>query len=115
MGKVLKEQYESKRYIAAICAAPCALKAHGIARGAEVTSHPLVKGDLESKTLLPYAAQISPTLDYYKYCEKDIVEDGHLLTSRGPGTAAAFGLKLAEILTNHETVKSVASGMLLPF
>ncbi len=47
--KVLKDQHESKRLIAAICAAPCALKAHGIGKGARVTSYPSMKGDLEGK------------------------------------------------------------------
>ncbi|KAL5108763.1 Protein dj-1beta [Taenia crassiceps] len=97
---VLKDQYENKRYIAAICAAPCALKAHEIGKGAKVTSYPSMKGDLDA---------------YYNYAEDTIVEDGHLLTSRGPGTATAFGLRLAELLTDHATAKSVASGMLLPF
>ncbi|KAM7535947.1 hypothetical protein Aperf_G00000089013 [Anoplocephala perfoliata] len=100
VGKVVKDQYENKRYLAAICAAPCALKAHGIAKGAKVTGYPSVKGELEH---------------YYKYHEETIVQDGHLLTSRGPGTATTFGLRLAEILTDHETAKSVASDMLLPF
>ncbi|VDL62731.1 unnamed protein product [Hymenolepis diminuta] len=100
VGKLLKEQHEKERYIAAICAAPCALKAHGIAKGCNVTSYPSMKADLEND---------------YKYHEKTIVEDGHVLTSRGPGTAAAFGLRLAELLTDTETAKSVASGMLLPF
>ncbi|KAL5968848.1 Protein dj-1beta [Taenia solium] len=100
VGKVLKDQYENKRYIAAICAAPCALKAHEIGKGAKVTSYPSMKDDLDA---------------YYKYVDETIVEDGHLLTSRGPGTATAFGLRLAELLTDHATAKSVASGMLLPF
>lgn len=48
--KVLKDQHESKRLIAAICAAPCALKAHKIAKGAKVTCYPSMKDDLTGKT-----------------------------------------------------------------
>nr|CDS32327.1 protein DJ 1 [Hymenolepis microstoma] len=100
VGKLLNEQNEKQRLIAAICASPCALKAHGIAKGCNVTSYPSMKADLEKD---------------YKYHEKTIVEDGNILTSRGPGTAAEFGLRLAELLTDTETAKSVACGMLLPF
>lgn len=115
VGKVLKDQYENKRYIAAICAAPCALKAHEIGKGAKVTSYPSMKNDLDGKSSFLSSRAIISTSAYYNYFDETIVEDGHLLTSRGPGTATAFGLRLAELLTDHATAKSVASGMLLPF
>ena len=43
VGSVLCAQHAAGRYIAAICAAPIALKAHNIAPGALVTSYPSVK------------------------------------------------------------------------
>lgn len=46
MGTILRAQHESGRYIAAICAAPIALKSHGIAPGILLTSHPSVKPKL---------------------------------------------------------------------
>lgn len=46
VGTILRAQHESGRYIAAICAAPIALKSHGIAPGILVTSHPSVKTKL---------------------------------------------------------------------
>ncbi|VDD76269.1 unnamed protein product [Mesocestoides corti] len=100
VGKLLKDQHENKRLIAAICAAPCALKTHGISKGAKVTSYPSMKDQLHS---------------FYKYTEEDIVVDGHILTSRGPGTASMFGLKLAEMLTDRATAKAVADSMLIPY
>lgn len=74
-----------------------------------------MKGDLDCKSVLFVTVEMIISLAYYNYVEETIVEDGHILTSRGPGTAAAFGLKLAELLTDSATAKSVASGMLLPF
>lgn len=41
------------------------------------------------------------------------MQDGNLITSRGPGTAFDFGLKLAEVLAGADKAKEVAKGMLL--
>lgn len=41
-----------------------------------------------------------------------MVVDGNLVTSRGPGTAFDFALKLGEILVGLDKAKQVASGML---
>lgn len=61
MGKLLKEQEKEERVIAAICAAPVALKAHGIAKGKQLTSYPSMKDKLT---------------DEYKYLEEKVVTDG---------------------------------------
>lgn len=50
----------------------------------------------------------------YRYIgDRKVVQDGNLITSRGPGTAFDFGLKLAEVLTGADKAKDVARGMLL--
>ncbi|XP_031848540.1 protein dj-1beta [Nomia melanderi] len=97
VGKLLKEQEKEERVIAAICAAPVALKAHGIAKGKQLTSYPSMKDKLT---------------DEYKYLEDKVVTDGNLITSRGPATAFAFGLAIVEKLLNKETADKVAKGML---
>lgn len=43
MGKIIQEHHKNGRFIAAICAAPIALKSHGIATGCALTSHPVVE------------------------------------------------------------------------
>ncbi|XP_055586219.1 protein dj-1beta [Uranotaenia lowii] len=98
LGELLKS-YESKRkLIAAICAAPTVLLTHSIALGKTLTSYPSFKDDFAGK---------------YTYVEdKTVVVDGNLVTSRGPGTAFDFALKLGEILVGLDKVKQVASGML---
>lgn len=63
-----------------------------------MTSYPAFKPQLSEK---------------YTYLEDNVVHDGNLLTSRGPGTAFEFALKIAEILVGTEQSKEVAKGMLL--
>ncbi|XP_066593150.1 protein dj-1beta-like [Prorops nasuta] len=97
VGKILKKQEEKEGIIAAICAAPTALKAHKIYTGKQITSYPSMKDQLT---------------DSYKYLEEKVVVDGNLITSRGPATAFAFGLAIVEKLINKDTACTVAKGML---
>ena len=46
---VLKDQEESGRIVAAVCAAPTAFKSHGIALGKNITSHPSFKHQLTNE------------------------------------------------------------------
>ncbi|XP_055903580.1 protein dj-1beta-like [Eupeodes corollae] len=99
VGEILKRQESEGRMIAAICAAPIALAAHGICTGKSLTSYPAMKGQLDSA---------------YKYIDdQKVVQDGNLITSRGPGTAFDFSLKLAGILAGESKATEVAKGMLL--
>ncbi|KAL6443820.1 hypothetical protein ACFW04_001702 [Cataglyphis niger] len=97
VGKLLQEQEKENRLIAAICAAPTALKAHGIGKGKQITSYPAMKNDL---------------INEYEYLEDKVVTDGNLITSRGPATAFAFGLAIVEKLLDKETASTVAKGIL---
>jgi 4-methyl-5(b-hydroxyethyl)-thiazole monophosphate biosynthesis len=42
-----------------------------------------------------------------------VVVDGKLVTSRGPGTALPFALRLAELLTDPETAATLGRQMLV--
>lgn len=95
---LLEEQQKSGRFIGAICAAPTALLSHKICTGKMLTSHPSVKNQLS---------------DAYKYSEDRVVQDGTLITSRGPGTAFEFGLALVEALQGKEKRDSIVPPMLL--
>ncbi|KAM3720018.1 Glutathione-independent glyoxalase DJR-1.1 [Dirofilaria immitis] len=99
VGTILRTQHESGRYIAAICAAPIALKSHGIGPGILLTSHPSVKQKLVEGG--------------YKYSEDRVVVADHIVTSRGPGTALEFALKLVELLFSTEKVREVAVPMVV--
>ena len=96
VARLLRIMQDSDRYIAAICAAPTVLAAHGMIAGRRLTSHPSVKG------------QLSGAL----YDEGRVVIDGKLVTSRGPGTAMEFAMALVEILMGRQKVEEVNQGVL---
>ncbi|KAK1157217.1 protein/nucleic acid deglycase DJ-1 [Acipenser oxyrinchus oxyrinchus] len=97
---VLKDQESSKRLIAAICAGPTALLAHGIAYGSKVTTHPLARDKMM-------------TGDHYKYSESRVEKDGNLITSRGPGTSFEFALAIVEALMGKEVADQVKAPLVL--
>ncbi|KAL1501443.1 hypothetical protein ABEB36_006760 [Hypothenemus hampei] len=100
VGELLKQQESSGKWIAAICAAPTALKAHGIAIGKTVTSYPAMKAQMEDG-------------GKYNYKEDNVVVDGNIITSRGPGTAFEFGLTIVDKLVGKDKASEVAKAMLL--
>lgn len=100
VGCLLKEQEKSGRIVAAICAAPTALKTHCVGVGKNVTSYPAMQSAMSEG-------------GSYNYKEDNVVVDGNLVTSRGPGTAFQFALTLVERLINKEKASEVAKGLLL--
>jgi len=96
--KLLREQAQAGRRIAAICAAPIALVAANVAQGHALTSHPSVKARVEG---------------HGRYSEERVVRSGRLITSRGPGTAFEFALAIVEDLLGLEAARKVAAPMLL--
>lgn len=99
VGDLLKQQEAAGRICAAICAGPTAFLSHSIGLGKKITSYPSVKDQLVGK---------------YAYVDdQKVVIDGNIVTSRGPGTAFDFGLKLGEILVGAEVAKDCAEKMLL--
>jgi 4-methyl-5(b-hydroxyethyl)-thiazole monophosphate biosynthesis len=75
---------ESGKYIGAICAAPRVLAHAGLLDGKRATSYP---GFLDLKD--------RPAV---KSTGAAVEVDGKIATSRGPGTALDFGLRLIELL-----------------
>ena len=94
---LIKQQHSQNKKIAAICAAPKALAAAGILQGKKITCYP---GALD---------QTDKT--GFNISGNDIVIDGNITTSRGPGTAMDFALSLIEQLANRELRDSVAAQM----
>jgi protein DJ-1 len=99
VGDVLRRQEESGRLVGAICAAPIALEAHGVFEGRQLTSHPSVKEMVE---------------DWGEYSEHPVVADGNLITSRGPGTAFPFALRIVGTLTDAQRMLEVRAPMMFP-
>jgi len=98
LAKVLKKQMESGKLVAAICASPgLVLGRHGIMEGRRGTCYPGFEGYFGKGA---------------RYVAEAVVKDGNVLTSRGPGTAFAFGLALARELAGAEVADGVAQRML---
>ncbi len=81
-------------WLAAICAAPTVLHDAGLLTGRRYTAHTSVAGELTA--LL---------------ADEAVVVDGRLVTSRGAGTAFAFGLKLVELLTGPAKAREIAASV----
>lgn len=94
---LVQAMQQQDRHIAAICAAPMVLGKAGVLRGKRATSYP---GCLEAMDL----PEVSCLADA-------VVVDGKIVTSRGPGTAMDFALKLVEIMAGSELREKVERGL----
>ena len=92
---LVQRMAQQGKYVAAICAAPSALAAAGLLDGKRATSFP---GALDA---FPHVRQQHAA----------VVEDGKLITSRGPGTAIDFALTLAERLLGKAKRLEVEAGL----
>lgn len=99
VGEILRKQEKSGRRVGAICAAPIALQAHGVFQHHRLTSHPSVKELIR---------------DWGEYSEHSVVADRNLITSRGPGTAFAFALRIVGTLTDAQRMVQVRAPMMFP-
>lgn len=86
------------KWVGSICAAALALHEAGILEGKRFTCYPGVEEKLP--------ANIQPV-------DEIVVVDGHLITSRGPGTAFEFALKVIAECSSPNTAASVRAGLLL--
>lgn len=93
LARLLLSQYEAGGWVCAICAAPMVLGALGILKGREATIYPGMEQHL-----------IGATCSTAEVCV-----DGNVVTSRAPGTAIPFALKLAELLTDAKTAEGLIS------
>lgn len=93
--QLVKKMSSQNKYVTAICAAPSVLAEAGLLDGKHATSFP---------TCLD---------DYPKVAQKmaAVVEDGKLITSRGPGTAMDFALTLLERLSGAAERQEVEAGL----
>lgn len=95
--ELLKQMANSEKFTAAICAAPKVLATAGLLSGKRATGYP---GTLEKLDL--------PNTDIESAA---VVKDGHVVTSRGPGTAMDFALELIALLSGKEIRDQVEAGL----
>ena len=94
---LLKKMAAQNQYTAAICAAPLVLANAGLLHGKHATSFP---GVLDKMNLPDVTLQTA-----------SVVQDGKVITSRGPGTAMDFALTLIEILAGRTKRDEVEAGL----
>lgn len=97
--ELLKTMAAAGKYTAAICAAPKVLAVAGLLQGRQATSYP---GALDTA---------GPGIDYLN---RTVVQDGRILTSRGPGTAMDFALALIQVLAGREARDRVEAALVRP-
>jgi protein deglycase len=83
------------KYVTAICAAPSVLASAGLLEGIKATSFPGALTEFQN----------------VKQQQVAIVEDGKIITSRGPGTAMDFALTLVERLAGTAKRQEVEAGL----
>ena len=90
--KMAREMDEKGKVVAAICAAPSVLIKAGVLQGRKATVSPSGKAQVQACA---------------NFSEERVVVDGNLVTSRSPGTALEFALKLVEVLAGKEKMLEV--------
>jgi len=94
---LIKDYNKNNKFIAAICAAPKVLNKADVLSGKKVTSYP---GALDN-------------IKGFIYSEDKVVKYENIITSRGPGTAIEFALKIVNILQGKDTEKSLREDLIL--
>jgi protease I len=91
----IKEIFEQKKIVAAVCHAPWLLVETGIAKGRKITSYKSIKTDLANAGA--------------KWENSEVVVDQGVITSRHPGDLEAFSAKIIEELEEgRHTQRSAA-------
>lgn len=96
---ILKTMNEKEKLVGAICAAPFALNKAGVL-SQNFTCYPSVEEQIR--------------LDGYTDSQQ-VVEEGNILTSRGPGTAICFGLAIVKKLAGEEMYEQLRAGLLADY
>ena len=96
--RLLQQMADKGKYTAAICAAPKVLATAGLLQGRAATAYPGILDKLSDLKLSSAA----------------VVDDGTVITSRGPGTAMDFALTLITLLCGREKRNTVEAALQRP-
>ncbi len=86
---LVKNFYNQKKFIVAICAASFVLERAGIITGRKITCYPTWEDKITSAIIK----------------RKNVVVDGKIITARGVGAAIDLGLKLVELFSSKKESK----------
>jgi 4-methyl-5(b-hydroxyethyl)-thiazole monophosphate biosynthesis len=119
LRELLLRHNRDQKYLGAICAAPAVVFAPlGLLNKKRATCYPakqfldaIIKHEGELCQPIDDAS-VTRNMDSSSF--SNVVVDGNIITSRGPGTALAFALKLAQLLCGDDVCKKVSDEMLVP-
>lgn len=97
--QALTEAFAQGRWVAAICAAPMVLGHLSLTEGKRATIYPGMEEHLTGAAV----------------CSDAVVRDGNLVTSKGPGTAMEFSLKLVELLSGSQMAENLKKEMIVAY
>lgn len=89
--RLVRDQVEKGRLLGAICAGPRVLSDAGLLARRRATCHASAEDDMENVRIVHIP----------------VVEDGWIVTSRGPGTAVEFALRLVRRLLGQDVEDEV--------
>lgn len=95
LRNLLIEFDNKKKNIAAICAAPSIFGMNGLLKGKNAACYPGFENKLIKANV----------------CYDNVVEDGHIITSRGMGTAIEFSLAIVTKLIGKEAADNLAKAI----
>ena len=95
VGRIVRAIHDRGKLTAAICAAPTVLSDLGLLGGRRATSHPTKAGEMVAG----------------QYLVQAVVQDDHVYTSRGAGTAVALALELAARVVGAQKALEVAAAI----
>ncbi len=93
--EILKKMDEKKKLIAAICASPSILAKIGLLKDRKATIYPGMEN------LLPHPR------------DEKVVVDKNIITSKAPGTALEFSLKIVEFLAGKERALALRKALVV--
>jgi 4-methyl-5(b-hydroxyethyl)-thiazole monophosphate biosynthesis len=97
LKEVILDFSNRNKPIAAICAAPSVLGRLGLLDKRKAVCFPGFEESLKGAVI----------------GEEIIIQDGNFITSKGPGTAIYFALRLVEVLIDNETAEELREGMIV--
>lgn len=96
LDKLLKKFNRENKNLAAICAAPSILGQKGLLDGKSATCYPGFEEKLTGADVI----------------DRDVVECGNIITSKGLGTAIDFALAIIKKLKGEDTAKKIAASVI---
>ena len=93
---LILEYDKQGKYLAAICAAPLVFGGLGLLQGKKAICYPGFEGQLTGATIE----------------DQPVVQDGNIITGKGPALACQFGLKLISVLCGQKKVEELKKALL---